>query len=407
MRRLRVIFVVVLIGLVAGAIYWLYPSPKIFMGYCVAEDFSSPAEFRARIKKLNLVAYAFLQVDPDGKLLFAEDDLSFSEKNVQFCQSNRVHCQPIKRLFNRIGNLEYFANLVSPTKQLKKIVSLGGADHEESFTYAINHIDEFVDSLQLTLTTFNLDGVDLDFEVNRPYQLTEALLYTELIRRVRLALGNDAIISMTTVVDGERINSLGATNWQQIAKQADFIALMCYDLALPLVKPYYSQFSSNLYLINAAPPILHNHNLSCDQSIRLMQSLGVATNKVILGVPAYGVAFGGVEAVDNGLFQPSDPTKTPRFDDMWNGLLRYATVRQLLQSGFKQHVYTANGPINGVWAYNPTTHQLITYDNPDSIREKVHYVSSHHLAGMMLWRIGQDAPLQDKNSLIRAISKAL
>jgi len=58
--------------------------------------------------------------------------------------------------------------------------------------------------------------------------------------------------------------------------------------------------------------------------------------------------------------------------------------------------------MNGVWAYNSETKQLLTYDNPSLVKEKASYVIKNHLAGMMTWNIGDDVPAENDQSLLKS-----
>ncbi|KAG9404353.1 hypothetical protein AC1031_004563 [Aphanomyces cochlioides] len=57
------------------------------------------------------------------------------------------------------------------------------------------------------------------------------------------------------------------------------------------------------------------------------------------------------------------------------------------------------------YIYNSATRTLHTYDNPQSVAEKVKYVQSHHLAGTMFWDVAQDAT--GDRSLVRTAFHAL
>ena len=216
-------------------------------------------------------------------------------------------------------------------------------------------------------------------------------------------MGDQRFISLATIIDPETLHSLGRENWQSISENVNVVSMMCYDLASASIKPAYSEFASNLYRVPDAPKMLSNANLSCDESIHYLQTLGVPAAKIVLGVPAYGVALGGVGAEHQGLFQPFNPEETPVFDDMGKGLLRYSTVLKLKKAGFNQYVTEVDGHVNGVWLYHFDKQQFVTFDNPDSIRVKVDYVLKNNLAGIMMWRIGQDAAITHKASLLRMI----
>ena len=364
-------------------------APKIVMSYFSPQEDTAfvPSMYRIddQVKRLNVLAYAFLQVNPDGKIMF----------------NDKAHHAGVPESFR------YFQSIPNTNHRLKKILYIGGADDKQSFFNAIQHIDHFVNSAGAIIDTYHLAGIDLDFEINRPYTPEEAIGYARLVERLRKKLGTSVLISMATIIDPETLQSVGRDHWHVIANHANFISMMCYDLTSPFSQPAFTELASNLYSVPEARPSLQNQHLSCDQSIRYLNTLGVPMNKMVLGIPAYAISYGGVGFEGNGLFQPSVPDKTPVFDDMMKGQLRYSTVVRLHQKGFKEHRLMTNGQVNGVWVYNPDTYQWVTFDNPQSVQSKTAYVVKNKLAGVMLWRIGQDVSSDHKDSLLKAIVDGL
>jgi chitinase len=254
------------------------------------------------------------------------------------------------------------------------------------------------------IQTYGLSGVDLDFEINRPYRADEAKRYAELVAQLRRQLGDTAVISLATIIDTETLRSFGAANWKVIADNVSFVSMMCYDL-VSSKSGSASGLASNLYVVPNAPPSLPNANMSCNKSIHYLITLGVPAHKIVLGIPAYAIAFGSVGLANDGLFQAVNPDERPAFDDMGKGLLRYSTVVTLNTQNFYAHDSQVAGVVNGVWLLNAKTQQFITYDNPDSVKAKMDYIVNNNLAGVMMWRIGQDVPIDNKQSLLRAVVK--
>jgi chitinase len=389
-NKLKIIFGFSLFFLlVISMLYFLSSSPKIIMSYVVPEDtllspnnIQSIQQFRDKINNLNVVAYAFLHVNPDGTISVNDNDF-------------------------RVGIFDFFSLSHSDHHDLKKIISFGGADDKTSFFYAIRKAENFVSSTQELLARYKLSGVDLDFEIGRPYTSEEANLFADLIVNLRKKLGNNILISVPTIIDQETLLSMGGDNWKKIAKNADFISMMCFDLISPFNGRAYTGIASNLYLVPNASKQWTNAHVSCDQSIHYLITLGVPAAKILLGIPAYAISYGGVDANNNGLFQSSVPAQTPMLDDMGAGLLRYSTVLDLNKAGFKDHILISNGYVNGVWSYNRENHQFITFDNPKSVQDKMDYVLKNNLAGVMMWRIGQDVPIDNKGSLLKTIVEGL
>ena len=356
-----------------------------------------------KIDHLNVIAYAFLKVSPEGKVVLNQNDIRITDKSQALCGQSFILCDNDNNRFLDVGNLDFFALFQNKKNDLKKTISFGGADDKQSFFYALKHPANFINAVNAIIHHYKLSGIDLDFEINRLYTPTEANAYVLLIKKLRKKLGPSKLISLATIIDIETLKSMGESNWKTITKEVDYISMMCYDLASAFSKPSFAQLTSNLYHVSTAPKFLQNANASCDESIAYLRAQGVPANKIVLGIPAYAIAYGGVDSQNKGLFQPSIPAQTPTYDDMGEGLLRYSTVIRLKQQGFKAYDLINNNSVNGAWLYNADKRQFVSYDNLRVVANKVDYVIKNNLAGVMIWRIGQDVSFDDKESLLKTI----
>jgi chitinase len=46
-------------------------------------------------------------------------------------------------------------------------------------------------------------------------------------------------------------------------------------------------------------------NLAVDNALRLLVAEGVPEGKMVVGIPFYGIGWGGVSSTNNGLYQPA------------------------------------------------------------------------------------------------------
>jgi chitinase len=135
----------------------------------------------------------------------------------------------------------------------------------------------------------------------------------------------------------------------------------------------------------------------------------VPTEKLLLGLPAYFIAYGAVAAPagSDGLYQPFDRSQTIAYDLGSKGVGSYRAAQRLLASGFAPHRQWIAGKLSAVYAYSATLQQWISYDDADSIAAKADYVRARHLGGMMLWEMGEDVPLDDPQSLLGSAHRGL
>lgn len=354
--------------------------PKILMSYWSVSNFKNQtlsfSALKNKIEFLDILAYAFLKVKSTGQV-----DLE-----------------------NNTESLFIFSKTQNHSRKLNKIISIGGANDKQSLKYAMLYPRVFARSISKLLVQYHLNGIDLDFE---PTLFTPLLTkqYVNLITTLRTTLGPNRILSIAIAPD-QTIQHLA---WKQISANVNYISDMCYDFHTPFTNRRITGHNSNLYPDITEPMLSEYYHISCDESLRRLTFLGVPTQKILLGFPAYGLAYGSVSNQHNGLFQNFDPNKTPLLDPKNKDLGRvsYHKILQLLKIGFQEYTQNYNNHTNAVWAYNFKTQQFLSYDNLDVVEEKAKYVRQFYLAGLMMWSLQDDVPASNPGSLIIRARKNL
>jgi chitinase len=145
-----------------------------------------------------------------------------------------------------------------------------------------------------------------------------------------------------------------------------------------------------LYAAKEDPtPVFNIHS-----TIQRFLDAGVPAQKLHVGIPFYGRGYGGVASVNDGLFQAATgrPADWRDRDGDWSVL----SQTRLKDSSYVRHWHAdARVP----WLHNPTTGTWVSYDDPQSVGEKVRYARERGLGGVMIWELGGD-----DGSLMRAIS---
>lgn len=385
--------------------YW--SNGKRYMPYPIPGSLNARKEpqknkdLSGKLSAINVLAYAFLQVDDNGYADFSRPMVDLSQDDLtHFCKSHKVNC-PKMAPNVLLGNFDAFSKLNNRNKDLKKIISIGGAGSEKSFLNAINHPNNFIKSVISIIKYYRLNGIDLDFELYSLFTEKQAHDYTQLIKNLRLSLGQQYFISIETPPDNETLKSIGRNNWTIIANNA-YVSIMGYEFHSYLYTPYYTANNSNLYSDPNEPNVKGFYHISDDQSVKYLTYLGVPANKIILGIPAYFHAYGEVGVKNHGLYQPFNPHQTPLFD-YGKGKGSYILMQKLLKNGFVSHEILMNGKISAVYAYNAQDDQWISYENEKSVAAKVKYVIKNNLAGLMMWNIKQDLPANNTRSLLMSI----
>lgn len=380
----------------------VYPIPGSFneLGKIVENE-----DMQNKLNDLNIISYTFFHVDKEGIAHVNNSTIDLSSNDQSFCKENPKICvDESGKYLPKLGNFSAFSKLQNKYGDLKKIISIGGGGDKQSFQYAVSHVHAFVNSVSKIIDYYHLNGVDLDFE---PDTFTQKISqeYAQLVTALRQKLGKDLIIT----IDMEPDQQIKESYWGVISANVNYISDMCYDFHSSYYFPHVTGYNSNLYSDPNEPMIKSYYHISCDQSIHYLTFLGVPPQKIILGFPSYGLAYGGVSQKNNGLFQSYDLTKTPTFDKNIKpkGYVQYKTISKLLRSGFNEHMTFFNGYPSAVWAYNPKTQQFIAYDNVRLVKEKARYVKKNDLAGLMSWAVNDDMPVSSDESLLNSAKKYL
>lgn len=347
----------------------------IILGYVRGPNhLLTPAELPA--KKLTRVHYAFLH--PHDGIITADSPTDDA-------------------------NLRTLVALKKQNPTLEVLVSVGGGAHSSEFSdlaLTPSSRAKFVASCMALITTYSLDGIDIDWEYpGSPFpgktlrKEEDKANYTALFHDLREAFTvyerktHHAHLLLSTATNGKpffiRSTDLGAAS-----QYLDTVALMGYDVYNPG-----STTTGNHSPLTTDPADPTPY--SDDSFIHAYVEAGVPANKIVLGVPFYGFSWPDVDAKNHGLFQPV--TKRTARDESYAHL-----VANELQpnSGFTR---TWDEAAQVPTLYNPTTRTFISYEDPESLAHKAAYVRTHGLAGMMFWESSMDA----NDALLDAINTGL
>jgi len=277
--------------------------------------------------------------------------------------------------------------LAAHKAKAKILICIGSGGSGLSFEGAISPANQtaFVQNIVAWVHTNGYDGVDVDME---PVSTEDGPAYQSFIRARRAALGPHALLTAAVQPYGD------ATVFAPIQTDFNQINIMTYDLSGPWAG-WCSWFNSNLYTAKNTMPSNGRPMPSCDQSLQTYITAGIAPSKLAISACFYGMAWTG----DTGPMQN----------------ITGATTLAITYEQIVDKYYTPD-----VAQWDPNTHasylslrtitpvQFISYDSPQLCQDKVKYVLSNHLGGLMCWNIGQQYcpthPVADQNPLLTAIS---
>lgn len=333
-------------------------------------------------RDLTHIFYAFGKLGADGRAALGDPCLDIGM------------CDSVKAV-NPGGNFAELRKLKERYPHLKLLVSLGGWTGSGKFSdaaltdssrklFAASAIDVFIRQ-----TSGLFDGLDVDWEfpvsgglrgnIERPEDKENfTLLLAEMRRQLTEEGAKDKRHYELTIAASAGPRGFANIDAVRVAEQLDFICVMTYDYHSGSREAHYN---SPLYAANGDPTPAFN----IDSTMRRWVNAGVPAKKLLVGIPFYAQPYAVTSKVNNGLFQQSSgrPPGWRGGDGDW---------RTLSQTRLKNPAYVRHWDSSArvPFLFDSTSGTWVSYDDPQSVGEKVRYVRDHGLGGVFIWELGGD-----------------
>lgn len=286
-------------------------------------------------------------------------------------------------------NLAVLLGLKNTNPELKVLVSVGGWTWSGAFSDMCLTQESrgiFIDSAVDFLVRHNLDGLDIDWEYpglpgyGNTHRPEDRENFTLLLRECRKRLDKEGkklgkYLLLTAAV-GAFPDFLAHTEMRKAADFLDLVNLMTYDFAEAEAEADpLSTHHANLYANPDAPKAL-----SAADMVNAFIKEGVPPEKLVLGVPFYGRAWGEVKDENNGLFQPGKPVRI-------NTGFRSISGKHLKDPEFTRF-WDEKALAPYLW--NGKKHIFISYEDSESLALKCRFVKKEGIRGVMFWAYGAD-----------------
>ncbi|GAC1453277.1 MAG: hypothetical protein PVSMB1_01660 [Gemmatimonadaceae bacterium] len=364
----------------------LASTPKRVVGYLASWGVRTKGASIATLpaRQLTHIFYAFALIASDGSV-------TLGDRCADVGACGRGSALPARPL----GNFGQLHLLKARNPHLKLAISVGGWGGSKRFSdvaltdTARRKFSESTIDLFIRRWPGLFDGIDIDWEfpvegglkgnVERPADKENfTLLLAELRRELDEQGKRDNRHYELTIAASARPSEIANLELGRIVALLDFINVMTYDYH---TGGSIAHFNAPLFAAANDP----TPDLNVDASMRAFKSAGVPSEKLLVGIPFFVRAYGNVPNVNAGLFQPSigAPRDWRPADGDWQRLAR----TRLVDPRYERHWEpSARVP----WLYDPGSGTWITYDDPESVREKMDYVREHHLGGAVIWELGAD-----------------
>ncbi|MFL5560065.1 MAG: glycoside hydrolase family 18 protein, partial [Gemmatimonadaceae bacterium] len=360
-------------------------APRV-VGYLFAPAAHAPGLIAALpANALTHIDYAFANISPAGTMILGNPCF-----DVGACDSTQALPDTLG------GSFRALAALKAAHPHLRLLMSIGGWAWSGRFSDVAltdSSRQAFVTSgVELFLHKWPglFDGFDIDWEfpvsggmptnAARPEDRANyTLLLAELRRQLDAETQRTGRKYTLTVALNAHAPRNDHVEFDRITPLVDWINVMTYDFhdrGSPI-----ANFNAPLH--SPVGDVAPSYNV--DSSITMYLAAGVPASKIVVGVPFYGRAFGGVAPEHDGLLQPTSGAAPT---DVTGGMdYKSLVAKQLEKNGFTRHWDTvAQVP----WLYNPATGTWITYDDEQSIGAKAAWAHDHALGGVMIWQLAGD-----------------
>lgn len=337
------------------------PSPYRIVGYV----FGGTDISKIGAQKLSHINYAFGLVSTNGEIYFSNP----------------------QRSAERLAQLR---GLKSKNPNLKIVLSVGGwgADNFSDAAFTEESRAKFARSSAQTVETHSLDGIDLDWEYpgqagpGIKFRPEDKQNFTLLLQAVRHALDELSDKRKRTGPDRFTLSIASAagsyfrhTEMDKLHPHLDWINIMTYDFCGEGSKT--TGHHTCLYPTAGARDPHH----SLDAYVKEHLAAGIPRDKLVIGAAFYAKSWSGVD---------KEESKIERSFQKYAGGFPFSKLQRdyLNTNGFVR-LWDAQAKAPYLW--NADTATFVTYDDPESVREKANYVKAEKLGGIMYWEHGEDA----------------
>lgn len=326
------------------------------------------------VENLTHILYSFANVRPESGEVFMTDD--WSDTGIHYPGDSWNDTGN-----NMYGSLKQFGLLKKRNRNLKVLLSIGGWTYSSNFKVPASTEagrTNFAKTSVDLVKNFGFDGLDIDWEY--PQNPQEAQDFVHLLAAVRKEL--DAYAATLNTSKGHHFEltvacPAGPTNFEKMDirgmdQYLDFWNLMAYDYA-----GSWDQVAGHQANLFPNPNNPASTPFSTVVALDYYTGQGVASHKLVLGMPIYGRAFENTD----GLGKPFQGVGEGTWEQ---GVFDYKKLP--LEGAQEQYDSTAQA----TYCYDPQRRKLVTYDTPQMARFKTGFIQERRLGGAMWWESSAD-----------------
>ena len=317
------------------------------------------------------------------------------------------------------GNLDLRSNELTPNKMRdlvaqghrsgrKVLLVVGGENADKGLRIACSpkKLTHTIQTLAKLVQTYGYDGIDMDWE---PFPTGDARLYAEAIKSLRRSLDEiSALRNHTRIVlnaaievdinDEPYMRSL-TQNLARLKHHLDQINLMTYTMANPMTLPFVWH-NSALYPADQSPKAGFR-TPNADEAVRAFLVAGFQPDQLGIGINLHGYVWRSRDKSKvEDLSQPGRIWKTrPEVSEL--------TYDEVMSQYFNPSRYRWDSDAQVPYLSIPERQVFVSYEDRRGIQEKVAYVRSHQLGGLIVWDAGGTREVNGNRRLLEIVDDAV
>ncbi|MDT0449999.1 glycoside hydrolase family 18 protein [Streptomyces hesseae] len=277
------------------------------------------------------------------------------------------------------GNFNQLRKLKKLHPGLKVVWSFGGWTWSGGFGEAAKNPAAFAESCYGLVKDPRwadvFDGIDIDWEYPNACGLTcdtsGRTAFRDVMAALRAKFGGKSVVTAAITADASSGGKIDAVDYAGAARYVDWYNPMTYD--------YFGAWDAKGPTAPHSPLTSYNGipkaGFNTDATITKLQSLGIPSSKLLLGIGFYGRGWTGVtqSAPGGTATGPAKGTSEAGFED-------YRVLK---------NTCPATGTAGGT-AYAKCGDDWWSYDTPSTIAGKMAYKNRQNLGGTFFWELGGD-----------------
>lgn len=245
----------------------------------------------------------------------------------------------------------------------------------------------FVKSVSIVMGSCGLDGVDIDWEypcngsAGIDFDPRDKENFTWLLSDLRDMAGERSV----SIAAGAGQYFVDDTEMEKVAAICDYVQLMTYDMR----SGFCSEAGHHTSLYATAGDL---RNIGTKSTVDMFLAAGLPREKTVIGAAFYSRRWDNVPDVNHGMLQQAGTTA--QFGPGYGVLTR----EYIDKNGWTRYW---DDDAKAPYLFNGSS--FMTYDDPDSIAHKCHYLLAEGLHGIMYWEHSCD----DTHTLLKTMKDTL